>query len=36
MLEYALKYAALGWAIFPCRPGDKRPRHSTWVPRRHY
>jgi len=25
MLEYALKYAALGWAIFPCRPGDKRP-----------
>ena len=25
MLEYALKYAALGWAIFFCRPGDKRP-----------
>lgn len=25
MLEYALKYAALGWAIFPCRPNDKRP-----------
>ena len=25
MLEYALRYAALGWAVFPCRPGDKRP-----------
>ena len=25
MLEYALRYAALGWAIFPCRPNDKRP-----------
>ena len=28
MLEYALKYAALGWAIFPCRPNDKRPATS--------
>lgn len=25
MLEYALRYAALGWAVFPCRPNDKRP-----------
>ena len=25
MLEYALKYAAHGWAIIPCRSGDKRP-----------
>ena len=25
MLEYALKYAALGWAILPCEPGTKRP-----------
>ena len=25
MLEYSPKYAALGWAVFPCRPGDKRP-----------
>ena len=28
MLESALKYAALGWAIFPCRPNDKRPATS--------
>ena len=25
MLDYALQYAALGWAVFPCRPGDKVP-----------
>ena len=25
MLEHALKYASLGWAVFPCRPGDKIP-----------
>ena len=25
MLEHALKYASLGWAVFPCRPGDKSP-----------
>jgi hypothetical protein len=25
MLEHALKYASLGWAVFPCRPNDKVP-----------
>tara|TARA_X000001388_G_scaffold4147_1_gene2876 strand:- start:135 stop:731 length:597 start_codon:yes stop_codon:yes gene_type:complete len=25
MLENALKYGALGWAILPCEPGTKRP-----------
>ena len=25
MIEYALRYAALGWAVFPCRPNDKVP-----------
>jgi hypothetical protein len=24
-LEYAIRYADLGWPVFPCRPGDKRP-----------
>jgi hypothetical protein len=25
MLDHALKYGALGWAILPCEPGTKRP-----------
>jgi len=25
MLEYALKYAQLGWHVFPCVPREKRP-----------
>ena len=25
MLEYALKYALLGWRVFPCVPREKRP-----------
>jgi len=25
LFKYALAYAQLGWAIFPCRPGEKTP-----------
>ncbi|MEQ9616641.1 MAG: bifunctional DNA primase/polymerase [Phycisphaerales bacterium] len=25
MLDTAIRYAELGYAVFPCRPGDKRP-----------
>lgn len=25
MLDAAIRYAELGYAVFPCRPGDKRP-----------
>ena len=28
MMEYALRYAADGFAVFPCRPGDKQPLGS--------
>src|SRR5688572_24790337 len=24
-VQYALRYAGLGWAVFPCREGEKRP-----------
>ena len=31
MMDYALMYAARGWAVFPCKPKDKVPatRHGV-------
>ena len=29
-LEHALKYAALGMAVFPCQERGKRPQFSNW------
>ena len=28
MLNHALRYAAAGFSVFPCRPGDKQPLGS--------
>ena len=29
-LEAALKYAELGYKVFPCKPGEKKPLRSGW------
>lgn len=31
--EAAIAAAACGWAVFPCRPGDKRPAIDRWEDR---
>lgn len=30
ILEHALKYAALGLAVFPCQERGKRPQYASW------
>jgi hypothetical protein len=34
LLQAALEYAALGWAIHPLQPGDKRPLVKDYPQRR--
>jgi hypothetical protein len=30
VLQAALRYAEIGWCVFPCKPGEKKPLHSGW------
>ena len=35
-LRQALAFAARGWPVFPCQPGQKDPGHPARLPRRHH